>query len=366
MEFLENIKTSEKVKIDLVKLDGTLMIRKEINSVIESYKKLKDLTHPFLPKIYDVTFTENKTIILEEYLNGQTLDKITLSKKQSKECINQLLCVLEFLHKNNILHRDIKPSNIMLCDTIKLIDFDASKTIKENQNKDTVLIVTRGYAPPEQYGFSESNKRTDIYALGQTLRELTKDKTWIKIANKCTQIDPKKRFSSVFSIKLYAKLYNLIRRILMPIFSIILSITLFSLTVLIYGSFRHDIDGLYYLLGYNTPEIFSEVSNTKLNSFDTGTLIPVPDGDETLTSRIQVVNKNNEFLPIFSTYKDEFDNYIFGAFSYVIDVKTGQIVPTKFEGLYIVSVSDYYLVKAENSYIYKDSILYLRNLDIMK
>lgn len=366
LEFLENIKTSDRVKIDLVKIDGKTLIRKEINSIIDSYSILENLSHPFLPKIYDVKFENARTIILEEYLDGVTLDKIKLSKKQSTLCVEQLLEVLEFLHKNGVLHRDIKPSNIMLCDDIKLIDFDASRTIKDTQNKDTVLIVTRGYAPPEQYGFSESNQRTDIFALGQTIKEITTHKTWLKIADKCTNLDPKKRFSSIYAIKSYFRLYSLTKRFLLPVFSFFLAISLFTVTFIVYGSLRHDIDGIYSLFGYNTPEIFSTISNITLNSYDTGTLTPVSENDNSLSQRIQVVNKNSEFLPIFSNFKDDFDNYVFGAFSYIIDVNTGQIVPTKFQGIYLVSDTDYVLVEPSESYIYKDAILYFRNLDIMK
>ena len=58
---------------------------------------------------------------------------------------------------------------------VKLIDFDAARVCKERKETDTVLLGTEGYAPPEQYGFAQTDARSDIYALGITLKALLLD-----------------------------------------------------------------------------------------------------------------------------------------------------------------------------------------------
>ena len=73
---------------------------------------------------------------------------------------------------------DIKPTNIMLQGDFKkgqgivsvyLIDFNTARVFDAERNRDTELIGTRGFAAPEQYGFSQSDARTDIYGLGVLL-----------------------------------------------------------------------------------------------------------------------------------------------------------------------------------------------------
>lgn len=87
------------------------------------------------------------------------------------------LCeILEKLHSANppIVHRDIKPSNIIITnyDHVILLDFNAAKYFTDPNTSDTILLGTKGYAAPEQYGFGSSTPQTDIYAVGILLKEL--------------------------------------------------------------------------------------------------------------------------------------------------------------------------------------------------
>ncbi len=124
------------------------------------------------------------------------------------------LCnILEKLHSLNppLIHRDIKPSNIMITsyDRVVLLDFNAAKYCSSDADRtsDTVLLGTQGYAAPEQYGFKESSPQTDIYSLGIVLREATaalaiNTHNYDAIINKCTQMDPRKRYRSVKELKM--------------------------------------------------------------------------------------------------------------------------------------------------------------------
>ena len=72
-----------------------------------------------------------------------------------------------------IIHRDIKPSNIMITEQnhVVLLDFNAAKLYTNASTNDTVLLGTKGYAAPEQYGFGSSSPQTDIYAIGVLIKE---------------------------------------------------------------------------------------------------------------------------------------------------------------------------------------------------
>ena len=132
--------------------------------------------------------------------------------------IEYLCRTLEKLHRHipPIVHRDIKPTNIMLQGDFKkghgivsvyLIDFNTARVFDAERNRDTELIGTRGFAAPEQYGFSQSDARTDIYGLGVLLNymlcgKLIRDGIYAdhqevsQIIRKATQIDPEKRYQT--------------------------------------------------------------------------------------------------------------------------------------------------------------------------
>ena len=71
------------------------------------------------------------------------------------------------LHKNNIIHRDIKPENVIIdkYGNVKLVDFDSARVYKTYQSNDTSFTGTAGFAAPEQFAISQTDPRTDIFAL---------------------------------------------------------------------------------------------------------------------------------------------------------------------------------------------------------
>ena len=142
------------------------------------YSFLADLDHPGLPKFLGEYHNEQMLCIVREYIEGEPLSERAGEHDMSQEEIlsvtDQLCGILEALHSHNppIIHRDIKPENVIIRPdgTAVLIDFDISRSFKEHGKADTVFFGTRGYAAPEQYGFGQTDSRTDIFALGVLLR----------------------------------------------------------------------------------------------------------------------------------------------------------------------------------------------------
>lgn len=182
----------------------------------EAYRFLKDLSFENLPEIYDVLSLEDGFAVLEEYIDGISVAGVLecglYTYRGAKKVICDLCDALNILHENGFVHRDIKPENVMITSsgTVKLIDFNISRSVKENAPHDTRIMGTVGYASPEQLGISQSDPRTDIYALGILLNimltgkhpgeELSRGKAG-KIVLKCTQIDPKHRYKNVKELK---------------------------------------------------------------------------------------------------------------------------------------------------------------------
>ena len=183
------------------------------------YMQLK--AHPVIgvPKIFEILEENNKLIVIEEYISGNTLEKIlieegTISESTVRSYTLKLCDILTGLHSLNppVIHRDIKPSNIIITDDdrLVLVDLNGAKQADSGQNKDTVLIGTSGYAAPEQYGFGASNVQTDLYAVGILMSCLITGNLGMidqcpkgirSIIKKCTQLDPQKRYSSAQQLK---------------------------------------------------------------------------------------------------------------------------------------------------------------------
>ncbi len=123
---LKLLKQSEKSTVYLVCSGERKYIRKLLTGRHPIYELLMNNPHPGLPRLLEVTVSENSTTILEKYIEGQPLGTVELSKRQFSTVVRELCSVLTFLHGKGIIHRDIKPSNIILTEEghVYLIDFD--------------------------------------------------------------------------------------------------------------------------------------------------------------------------------------------------------------------------------------------------
>lgn len=148
---------------------------------------LKRLHHKYLPSIVDIIDDEDTFIIVMDYIQGKSLNKV-LQEKLERENLPiavddviswgiQLCDVLYYLHtrEHPVIYRDMKPANIMLKPDgeISLIDFGTARIFKPGNSEDTTCLGTPGYAAPEQYGGNgQSCPQSDIYCLGATLHHL--------------------------------------------------------------------------------------------------------------------------------------------------------------------------------------------------
>ena len=166
-----------------VRKDGRMdfnIVRQGLMAEIDTLKRLK---HPYLPSIVDVIEDDETFIIVMDYVEGRSLDKILEEHGVQQESVvvewaKQLCDVLGYLHSRTpaIIYRDMKPANVMLKPdgTVTLIDFGTAKNYEINYGE-TTGIGTIGYAAPEQYigsGLGRTDARTDIYCLGMTLYHL--------------------------------------------------------------------------------------------------------------------------------------------------------------------------------------------------
>lgn len=189
---------------------------------------LKRLQHPMLPRIVDIFEDRDYIYIVEDFVEGITLDELLKQQKKVDESqgiqwFRDLCGVLTYLHGQQphpIIYRDMKPSNIMLQPdgSLKLIDFGIAREYKQESSADTTYIGTKGYAAPEQFGKAQTDARTDIYSLGVTMYHLLTGKSPYEppyqfvpvrqlvptlshgieyILNRCIQSEPIDRYQNV-------------------------------------------------------------------------------------------------------------------------------------------------------------------------
>lgn len=188
-----------------------LVILKYLRQTGLPLRSLKEAKIPLLPQLYYITETKSETITSEEYITGTSLAQYKqenkfLTPNEAEKILLALCDGLAALHALGIIHRDIKPAHILIekDGTPRLIDFDTCRLLKDNQREDTELLGTKTYAPPEQFGFQQTDCRSDIYALGQTINELLPPDYQGKlrsILKRCQRLDPADRYQSMQELK---------------------------------------------------------------------------------------------------------------------------------------------------------------------
>lgn len=206
------------------------ILKKDFWSEKKEIHMMKQLSHPHLPGIADVIEDGDTLLIVMDYIEGRSLEKLLEEQGAQPEKLvidwaKQICEVLIYLHSRSpaIIYRDMKPANVMLKPdgNVMLIDFGAAREYKPRDYGDTIALGTRGYAAPEQYeSDAQSDARTDIYSLGVMMFQLVTGKSphqlqlvrnlnahlssgLEEIITRCTQLKKEDRYQSCAEL-LYA------------------------------------------------------------------------------------------------------------------------------------------------------------------
>ena len=215
-EPVRRLKESARGSVDLLRhrATGENFILRHFHGSAEVYQKLLRYTCPHLPTTLEVASRGEEYLVLEEFIQGDTLDFLLrdalFSPEETKKIVPQLGMALWVLHSLGAVHRDVKPENIILRgNEAVLIDFDAARLYKPEESEDTQILGTTGFAAPEQYGLSQTDQRADIYAVGIVMnvmltgehpsRRLAKGRLG-RVVERCTQITPNKRYPNILKL----------------------------------------------------------------------------------------------------------------------------------------------------------------------
>lgn len=164
---------------ELVTLDGSgPFLRKRIPSDVAHravWAVLADCDCPFLPCVWATYELPNEFVVVYDYIAGTTLkDHISsngaLAPREAVGLIENVCSAAKALHNHGVIHRDISPSNVIVShDGAHLIDLGIASTRFACENYDEEHYGTWGFAAPEQYGFAQTDARSDVYPIGRLL-----------------------------------------------------------------------------------------------------------------------------------------------------------------------------------------------------
>jgi len=212
--------------------------------ILNEVEMMRLLEHPMLPRIVDRIETPEKVYLVMDYLKGVNLQSI-LRKGQQFSTLQvvhlglQLCDVLGYLHAYEppVVYCDLKPSNILLMSgaQIRLIDFGCAYICRDEDEKQVVSTLTKGFAAPEQYE-GKATIASDIYGLGATLAAISppnSPKQLKKIITKCQHPEAHRRYKSIKSVAKALRLVQLQKRSIIQIWK---GALLLPLTAFLWGN----------------------------------------------------------------------------------------------------------------------------------
>ena len=154
--------------------------------LLREARAVAKLDHPNICAIYEIAEADECSIIVMQYVSGETLADILtkerLSAEKSLDWAIQLAAALEEAHAHHIIHRDIKPSNVVVGSKgqLKVLDFGLAKFIEvemsietaKNLSSSGAIMGTVPYMSPEQLCGETLDGRTDIFSFGAMFYEM--------------------------------------------------------------------------------------------------------------------------------------------------------------------------------------------------
>ncbi len=166
-------------RTELVFLDGSgPFVRKKIPSELARrgvWSALAECACRRLPHVVATYELPDSFVTVYDYVPGETLESVVeqngrLDAKDAVRLLGEVCEATGALHACHVVHRDLSPSNIVIAaDGAHVIDLGIARVIAEAPAKSTTKLGTWGFASPEQFGFAQTDARSDVYAMGRVL-----------------------------------------------------------------------------------------------------------------------------------------------------------------------------------------------------
>ena len=192
-------------------------------NLLAEYQILDALDSPVFPKALLYQADDHTEFFLRGYIPGTPISDYieqygALSERETIRIGIGFCDTLSMLHRQNppVIHRDIKPQNLIYTQEhgLALIDFDAARHYQPKRRSDTVYLGTQTTAAPEQFGYKQTDQRSDIYSTGVLLLYFCtgsydldgcaslQSRKLARVIETCTQFDPERRYANIRQLQL--------------------------------------------------------------------------------------------------------------------------------------------------------------------
>jgi serine/threonine protein kinase len=156
-----------------------------IERFLQEARVTAGLDHANIVKVFDVGVLDGRPYLVAELLDGETLrvrlGRGPLAEEEARRIAGEVAAGLVVAHAAGLVHRDLKPDNVFLTRSgvTKILDFGIAKLTDGPAVADGlatltgVLLGTAGYLAPEQIRGNAVDGRTDLFALGSMLFEMS-------------------------------------------------------------------------------------------------------------------------------------------------------------------------------------------------
>ena len=164
---------------ELVTIGGAgPFVRKKIPSELARrrvWSALTECASDRLPHVEATYELPDQFVVVYDFVPGENLESRIgrhgrLAFEEAVQLVEHVCEAAEDLHRHGIIHRDISPANVIVSsDGAHLLDLGIARMRIEGATKDTTSLGTWGFASPEQYGFAQTDARSDVYSIGRLL-----------------------------------------------------------------------------------------------------------------------------------------------------------------------------------------------------
>jgi len=205
------------------------LVRKRIKRDVandEVFSRLSSVCGAHLPRVIETYDLPDQLVIVREYVYGVSLATCVanagrMGQTAAARVVADVCDAVAALHEQGIVHRDVSPKNVILSPRgAVLIDLGIARAYVEGAQRDTTRLGTWGFASPEQYGFAQTDGRSDVYSvgclLGYMLTGLTPDSEGYaaaladpgivrselrRIVEKACSFEPSERYQSATALR---------------------------------------------------------------------------------------------------------------------------------------------------------------------
>lgn len=183
------------------------------------------ISHPGIAIIHALEEADGELHVVSEYVPGPTLRELlaegAFGQARATAIMIDVVSALSAAHDAGVVHRDLKPENVIVCDggsggdaakaSVKIVDFGIAQIEQADAARLTrasATLGTPGYMAPEQLAGLGSDARSDLYAAGIMLAELTTGihpltpsapplpEPTAAIVSRCLAAEPRNRYAS--------------------------------------------------------------------------------------------------------------------------------------------------------------------------